>query len=154
LVLQLNLKRIPPLVVSDEVEAPMAFGFQKPAILLPGSVVERLSPGELKAVLAHELAHCQRGDLWLNWLQLMLLAVWWFHPVLWLVHRNLRVVREDCCDDLLLAREIISNDAYCDVLLRAAASLRPPLALSASLGFGELTHPLGRRLARITDWSL
>jgi hypothetical protein len=108
----------------------------------------------LRAVLAHELAHCQRGDLWLNWIQLLLVAVWWFHPVLWLVNRSVRDIREDCCDDLLLARGIISNDAYCDVLLRAASEVSPPLSLSAALGFGQSIHPLGRRLARITDWDL
>ena len=154
LAIQMRVYCIPPLGISDQVEAPMAFGVPKAAIILPSKIVGRLSPSELKAVLAHELAHCWRGDLWLTWIQLILAAVWWFHPVVWLVNRSLREVREDCCDDLLLARRIVSNDAYCDVLLRAASHLCPSVPLSAALGFSGRLHPLARRMARITDWTL
>ncbi len=156
LALHLNLSRIPALAVSDEVDGPIAFGVRRPVIILPTRILGSLKQAELKAVLAHELAHCQRGDLWLNWVQLILLAVWWFHPVLWLLNESVREVREDCCDDLLLAREVISNDAYCDVLLHAAAEMSPatPLKLSAALGFGGGVHPLGRRMVRINDWTL
>jgi beta-lactamase regulating signal transducer with metallopeptidase domain len=154
LAIQLGLYRIPALAVSDDVDGPMAFGLKNAAILLPSKIVSGLAPGELRAVLAHELAHCQRGDLWLNWIQLILSAVWWFHPVLWLVNRSLREVREDCCDDLLLARGVISNDAYCDVLLRVAAEVTQPLPLKAALGLGQGLHPLGRRLTRIMDWTI
>lgn len=154
LAIELGVYPIPNLLVSNEVRSPMAFGFSRAAVVLPAAIVNRLSSQELRAVLAHELAHCKRGDLWLNWIQLLLLAAWWFHPVLWLVNRSLRETREDCCDDLLLARGVIGNDAYCDVLMRAASELSPAWPLSAALGFGDRLHPLGRRLARITDWSL
>jgi beta-lactamase regulating signal transducer with metallopeptidase domain len=151
LAIQLGVYRIPAVTVSDRAEAPMAFGFHHPFILLPTRIVSGLSPAELKAVLAHELAHCQRGDLWLVWVQVVLFALWWFHPVLWLVNRQLNNTREDCCDDLVLGRGVISNDAYCDLLLRAAsATVTPP----AALAFGQPLHPLGRRMARITDWTL
>jgi beta-lactamase regulating signal transducer with metallopeptidase domain len=154
LAIELGVLPIPPLVISDDVEAPMAFGFSKRIILLPAAVAEHLSPAELRAVLAHELAHCQRGDLWLNGVQLILLVAWWFHPILWFLNHSLREVREDCCDDLLLARGLVSNDAYCDVLLRAAAELSPVRSPGNALGFSSPLHPLGRRIARITDWSL
>ena len=154
LALELGVYRIPNLVVSDQVVGPMTFGVKKPAIVLPTRILQRLSPLELKAVLAHELAHCQRGDLWINWIQVLLFAVWWFHPVLWWVDRTLRNIREDCCDDLLLARGMISSDAYCEVLLRTASELAPPPPLYAAVGFGDGLHPLGRRLARIMDWTL
>jgi beta-lactamase regulating signal transducer with metallopeptidase domain len=154
LAIELGVYPIPCLVISDEVDSPMAFGFSNRAIILPAKLVDHLAPTELRAVLAHELAHCQRGDLWVNWVQLILLAAWWFHPIIWFVNRSLREVREDCCDDLLLARGLVSNDAYCDVLLRAAAELSPALPLSSALGLGGQIHPLGRRMARITDWTL
>ena len=154
LAIALGVYRIPPVAVSDEVHAPMAFGFKAASIMLPPRILAHLNAEELKAVLAHELAHCQRGDLWLNWIQLMLLAVWWFHPVAWMVHRSLRDAREDCCDDLLLARGLVDNDSYCDVLLRAARELCPGCAPNAALALTRPAHPLARRLARITDWDL
>jgi beta-lactamase regulating signal transducer with metallopeptidase domain len=148
----LGLWRIPPVLISSEVEGPMTCGLRRPRILLPESLVDRFRPEELRAVLAHELAHCHRGDLWLNHLQLALLTLWWFHPVLWLVNRALREIREDCCDDLLLARGIAHNDDYCEVLLRAAAIGAHRFAAPVFLRGG--IHPLGRRLARITDGSM
>ena len=74
LAIGLGVYRIPPLTISEEVPAPMAVGIKNPASLLPARIVGRLSGDELKTVLAHELAHCQRGDLWLNGVQLILLA--------------------------------------------------------------------------------
>jgi beta-lactamase regulating signal transducer with metallopeptidase domain len=152
--LQLGLYRIPPLVASERAEGPLALGFTRPTIVLPAKLLGRLSPDELRAVLAHELAHCKRGDLWVNWVQLALLALWWFHPVLWVLNRSIRDVREDCCDDLLLAEKVVANDAYCDVLLRAAAQLTGTRQVHAAVGFGEQVHCLARRLQRITDWTL
>ncbi|MFO1501134.1 MAG: M56 family metallopeptidase [Verrucomicrobiota bacterium] len=154
LAIAMGVYRIPSLGISAQVEAPMAFSVPKPAIVLPTKIVGNLSASELKAVLAHELAHCHRGDLWLNWVQLIILALWWFHPIVWLVNRSIRDIREDCCDDLLLARRIVNNDDYCEVLLRAATQLCPSLPLNAALALTERLHPLARRMTRITDWTL
>lgn len=154
LAIQLGVYRIPPLAVSETVDAPMAFGMAKPAIAVPAKIVRTLSWSELRAVLAHELAHCARGDPWLNGVQLLLVAVWWFHPVIWLLNRSLRSVREDCCDDLVLARQVVSNDAYCDVLMRTATQLCQVAPLDTAIGFTSSRHPLARRMARLSDLTL
>ncbi|MBI4658393.1 MAG: HEAT repeat domain-containing protein [Verrucomicrobia bacterium] len=148
---QFGLRRRPRLMVSPEIHTPIAFGLLRPTVMLPDAVVENLRSSEVRVILAHELTHYRRGDLWVNWLQLLLLAAWWFHPIVWLVNRALRQVREDCCDDYLLARGLTSNDAYCDVLVRAASELSGKVPLGATLGFAERLHPLGRRVARIMD---
>jgi hypothetical protein len=118
---------------------------------MPATNLSRLSEHELKVILAHELGHFRRGDLWVNWAQLLLQAIWWFNPLLWMLNHALRKAREDCCDDLLLARKVTSGDRYCDTLLRAAVEFRPRAPLIGALGFGERLHPLGRRFARIMD---
>lgn len=151
---RLELKRLPTLKLSDQAASPMAFGVIRPTILLPASAAEGLTEAEMRTILAHELAHIRRGDLWVNWLQIALQTLWWFHPVLWLLNRALRQVREDCCDDLLLARGLTSQEAYCDTLLRAASRFALSKPLAGTLGFGERLHPLGRRLARIADLTL
>ncbi len=150
----LGLKRIPELRLSARAHAPLAFGIIRPTILLPGKALERLTQGELRTILAHELAHFRRGDPWVNWLQIVLQTVWWFHPLLWVLNRATRKVREDCCDDLLLARGVASGEAYCETLLRAATEFANPAPVAVSLGFGERLHPLGRRLVRIMDQTL
>ena len=64
-----KMKRIPALRISGRVTAPVAFGVLHPTILLPATNLSRLSEQELKVILAHELAHFRRGDLWVNWAQ-------------------------------------------------------------------------------------
>lgn len=90
-------------------------------------------------------------DPWANALQLGLLAIWWFHPLLWALQSALPYVREDCCDDLLLARQVTSSDGYCDVLMRAARELALAAPSAVAMSFGENLHPLGRRHDRIMD---
>ncbi|MEZ6088018.1 MAG: M56 family metallopeptidase [Pirellulaceae bacterium] len=51
-----------------------------------------------------ELAHISRRDLVVGWFEVVLSVVWWFHPMLWMLRKKLQQTREDCCDDLLLAR--------------------------------------------------
>ncbi|HEY2250201.1 MAG TPA: M56 family metallopeptidase, partial [Planctomycetaceae bacterium] len=110
--------------------------------------------GALDAILAHELAHHRRRDPWINWVQLALTAAWWFNPVLWILNRQIRKVREDCCDDLVLTRNLTTGQAYCDTLLSAASSLTQRATAGVSLGFGDSLHPLGRRFERIMDQTL
>jgi thiol-disulfide isomerase/thioredoxin/protocatechuate 3,4-dioxygenase beta subunit len=106
------------------------------------------------AILAHELAHHRRRDPWINWIQLALTAVWWFNPLIWVLNRQIRKVREDCCDDLLLTRNLTTGPAYCDTLLSAASRLTGRTTAGVALGFGDSLHPLGRRFERIMDQTL
>ncbi|MBN1941736.1 MAG: hypothetical protein JW849_00420 [Phycisphaerae bacterium] len=148
---RLGLRRDVRLVVASRQFPPMAFGVVRPTILLPASVVHRMSPGELNAVFAHELIHHRRGDLWINWLVAVLGAVWWFNPVLWLVNRSVREACETCCDEHLIARGISTEKNYCRTLLKIATLLPKTWQLNAAFGFAERVHPLAVRMERIMD---
>jgi beta-lactamase regulating signal transducer with metallopeptidase domain/thiol-disulfide isomerase/thioredoxin len=150
---QLGLRRRPRLLLSHEPCGPAAFGLLRPVVVLPNTVA-LLEASALDAILAHELAHHRRHDLWINWVQLALTVAWWFNPVLWVLNRQIRKVREDCCDDLLLTRNLTTGQAYCDTLLSAASTLTGRTTAGISLGFGEPLHPLGRRFERIMDHTL
>jgi beta-lactamase regulating signal transducer with metallopeptidase domain/HEAT repeat protein len=144
----LRWKRKWHLVVSTHAQAPAAFGCLSPTILIPRRLVDALPPAELRPILAHEIAHHRRGDLWMNALQCALSVVWWFDPLFWSVSRALRHAREDCCDDAVLTRGIATPFDYCDLLLRAAratAGVPSHGAIACQLG----SHPLGWRLSRI-----
>jgi len=153
---EMSVRRTPRLLLSPEPVAPMVFGLFRPVVMVSASTPE----SELDTMLAHELAHVRRRDTWVNWFQILITAVWWFNPVVWVLSRALRKVREDCCDDVVLAHGRASNDAYCDTLLHAASRLavsRPigsRASFGARLGFADRLHPLGRRLKRIMDRTL
>ena len=150
---QFGLRRPPRLVLSSEPCGPAAFGVLAPVVILPEAVAS-LDVSALEPVLAHELAHHRRRDPWVNWLQLALTAAWWFNPLLWILNRQVRRVREDCCDDLLLNRNLTTGPAYCDILLTTASRLTVQATAGVSLGFSDTLHPLGRRFERIMDHTL
>ncbi len=148
---QMRLLRRVRLMVTTDAVPPMAFGILRPTVLLPVGVLAGLSKAQTRTVLAHELAHHRRNDLWMNWLQLVLTAVWWFNPLIWTLNRVVRRTREDCCDDLLLSRRLAHNETYCQTLLCVARNLSGAALLGGATGFAERFSPLGGRIRRIMN---
>ncbi len=148
---ELRYRRRARIRVSPRAAAPIAFGSVFPTVVLPARTVARLSSDDLGAVLAHEIAHLRRRDPLINTMQILLAGIWWFHPAYWLLTRQIRRVREDCCDDLVLTREIAPGDRYCQILLDAARASWCATAGGAVLGFGESGQSLRQRLLRIVN---
>jgi ankyrin repeat protein/beta-lactamase regulating signal transducer with metallopeptidase domain len=146
----MRLSRTPRLLISSDNHAPIAFGLWKPAIMLPEALVSSLPLSEILVVLGHELAHHRRRDLWISWLQLIVLAIWWFNPVYWLLSRSIRGVREDCCDDMVLASGIVSREGYCRTLLKAVrTALEHKTIIQTDFAYLGESLPLRRRFKRI-----
>ncbi len=151
---RMNVATAPRLLLADQNVTPMALGVWKPAIVLPVRVMEGLSPRQVDAVLAHELAHHRRGDTVMNWVQLLVCTVSWFNPLAWLLGRQVRRVREECCDDMVVSRAVSDGDSYCQTLLSAARGLVGALPIGGALGFAAPMHPLAGRIRRVMDSSL
>ncbi len=100
---RLRVSRPVRLLVSAAAQVPMAIGWLRPVILLPASTITGLTPEQLRAVLAHELAHIRRYDYLVNILQSVVETVLFYHPAVWWVSRRIRVEREHCCDDMAVA---------------------------------------------------
>lgn len=79
---------------------PMVAGYLRPMILMPISVVTDFSPAEVEAIFRHELAHVKRHDVLINMFQSAIETVFFFHPCLWWLTNQIRLERENCCDDL------------------------------------------------------
>ncbi len=107
------------LCVSDEVHVPTAIGFTDPAVVIPSWLMKELSPEELNQVVLHELAHLRRWDDWTNLAQKIVKAVFFFHPAVWWIERQVALEREMACDDAVLA-ETASPRAYAQCLARLA----------------------------------
>ncbi|KAA0140748.1 M48 family metalloprotease [Gimesia chilikensis] len=114
---ELGVKRQVRLMVTQSRIGPAVVGLWRPTILLPAAIAEARSPAELEPILAHELIHIRRGDLWIGLLQLLAAIVWWFHPLVWLTGRRLKYEMEQCCDEEVLA------ELNCDPRLYAAGLL-------------------------------
>ena len=66
--------------LSNKVANPLVVGWLKPLILLPVNIADKLSTQQIKAVLAHEMAHVRRGDFAINILQCVIETLLFFHP--------------------------------------------------------------------------
>lgn len=97
---ELGLRKLPRLGLSSAALEPMAARLWRPVVVLPASWLSDMPPELLEAVLAHELAHIRRHDLWVNLLQRVIEAALFFHPGVWWVSRRIRQERELCCDAL------------------------------------------------------
>lgn len=73
-----------------------------PVVLLPAALLRRLSPPQLDAVLAHEREHIARRDNLTAHLHRLVEALFWFHPLVWFIGRQLREERERACDESVL----------------------------------------------------
>lgn len=114
---QLELRRNPRLLVTMHPTIPFASGIFSPRVVLPDHLAINASPSDLKFIVAHELTHLRRGDLFFGAFQLLVQAVLWFHPLVWWLNREIRRVREDCCDEEVLARLQCSPKDYARCLI-------------------------------------
>ncbi len=96
---RLGVCRAVTLFESALVEVPTVVGWLRPVILLPASALTGLSPEQLEAILAHELAHIRRYDYLVNVLQTVVEILGFYHPAVWWVSHRIRIERENCCDD-------------------------------------------------------
>lgn len=111
-----KLKRKILLGISEKIDSPMLIGILKPMILIPGSILIGLSPEEIEAILAHELAHIRRHDFLANLVQLIIETLLFYHPLVWWVSRSVRYDREYVCDDFVVHRTVTSRVQYAKTL--------------------------------------
>lgn len=100
---QLRVSRPVRLCESLLVEVPTVIGWLRPVILVPASALTGLTPEQLQALLAHELAHIRRHDYLVNLLQTAVETLLFYHPAVWWVSGEIRQEREHCCDDVAVA---------------------------------------------------
>ena len=132
---KLRLARAVGVLQSALVRTPVVLGWFRPLILLPACVVTGLSPDQLESILAHELAHIRRHDYLVNLLQTLVETLFFYHPAVWWLSRQIRNERENCCDDVAMG--IAASRADYGRALLAIEELRaasPSLSLAASGG--------------------
>ena len=117
----------------DAISSPFILGIVKPRIYLPSGLDEV----QRQNVLAHEQAHLARYDHWWKPLGFVLLAVYWFNPLLWLAYALLCRDIELACDERVIrTMDASAVKTYSTVLL--ACSIPHKAVISCPLAFGEV----------------
>ena len=121
----------------------------RPVILLPVAVLTNLTPIQIEAILAHELAHIRRRDYAVNLLQTVAETLLFYHPGVWWVSARVREEREHCCDDV--AVEVSGEPrAYAAALAELAAWRTGEPGYAVGVADGSLLARI-RRVLRVPE---
>jgi len=107
---------------AQAISGPATVGFRRHTLLLPPAFLERLSPDDRDAVLAHELAHMARRDFAKNLAYGIIALPVAYHPLLLLTRARLAETRELLCD-AMAAEAVGGRESYAKSLLRMARML-------------------------------
>jgi beta-lactamase regulating signal transducer with metallopeptidase domain len=124
-------------------QAPAVIGWFRPVVFLPVTALTGLSEEQLEVVIAHELAHIQRFDPFVNVFQVCVETLLFYHPAVWWLNKRIRAEREHCCDDMAVA--LCGNAVEYARALTLMEEWRsaPGLAMAANRG------PLTERVVRV-----
>ena len=133
------------IVISSRAAMPFTYGLLRPVIVLPASA-EEWTDDRRRSVLLHEFAHLRRHDLLTNAIVQLACAVYWFHPLVSLAGRRVRIEAERACDALVVAAGTRPSD-YAGDLLEIARTMRSGSTAAVALAMARRSDFEGRLLA-------
>lgn len=116
----------------DRISTPFILGIVRPHIYLPSSMNKQ----DMEYVIAHEKAHLKRLDHIWKPLGFVLLAVYWFNPLIWFAYIFLCKDIELACDEKVIKdMGLESKRPYSEALINLSVPRR--MVNACPLAFGE-----------------
>ncbi len=141
---QMQIHRVPAVLQSARINVPCVAGFLRPVVLLPVSLITGMPSDQLRALIAHELAHLRRLDHLVNWIQLGVETFAFYHPAMWWVSKSVRREREHCCDDTVIC--VCGDPASYAKALFTLELQRAEMAFALSASGGSVRRRIERFL--------
>ncbi len=134
---RLGLRRCPRVWQVPGRVSPMLWAFVGPVrIVVPSELFSDLDGPARETLLLHELVHYRRGDHWIRWLELVSLGLYWWHPIAWLLRREIRLAEELACDACVVSQRPTDRRAYAEMLVKTVAFLSSDDLPSLATGVG------------------
>jgi beta-lactamase regulating signal transducer with metallopeptidase domain len=115
---QFGIKRKVKLWLSSSIHTPITFGFFKPIILLPVTLLNNITVQQAETLILHELTHIRTNDYLLNWFLMVAETIFFFNPFVTGLCKKIRLEREKNCDMGVIAFEY-TPALYAETLLQA-----------------------------------
>ncbi len=138
---------LPRLLMSERQRVAISCGLIRPTILLPASLCDQPQAPALRWVLAHELTHLERRDLWGCLIFALGEVVFYAWPWFWGLRRQARLCREFVADAAAAAQGRSAAD-YAQFLLSLTAA---PAVPAGAMGITGHTSDLYRRVAMLLN---
>ena len=135
---KLGVPRPVEIVQSADATEPGVFGIALPILLWPEGISNDLADAELQAILTHEIRHIQQRDNLTAAIQMMVEALFWFHPLVWWLGGRLLAERERACDEDVLELGNESRVYAAGILKVCEFCLRAPLPCMSGVSGGDL----------------
>jgi beta-lactamase regulating signal transducer with metallopeptidase domain len=142
-----GFRRSPPLSVSTSIAGPVSL--PNGEIVLSAWTLKTLTPAELRALLAHELAHCRRRDPLWQIAAIIVGALLFFQPLNRPARARLAAGAELACDDWAAARTG-NRRALAECLAACAKRLQASKLPAFASAMAASDSELARRIARLT----
>lgn len=131
---QTQLPKSLPVCMSESAYSPMLIGLIKQKLVLPKDFYHLYNDEQQALIIEHEICHFDRNDIYWNLIAASFIALFWFHPLVWLAYFRFRRDQELSCDAIVLARKQFASRVNYSKALLVAAETAPPLAF-AQLSF-------------------
>jgi bla regulator protein blaR1 len=129
---QIGVKTTISLLRHESIPGPMTYGLFHPVVFIPAAS-SQWNAAVLHSALVHETEHVRRGDWLVHCASRLVCALYWFHPLVWAMRRNLALEAERACDDAVLVQTDAADyaDQLVDLAERLSAHRRLPLLAMA-----------------------
>lgn len=141
---------VPPklkVLASDKISSPLLYGIFKPILLIPANFADTFDARQQTLIVEHELVHFYRRDNLFNLIAILLVAVFWFNPLIWLGYKAFRRNQELACDESVLINATHKDKVlYSKALVLCAENELQHLSIHSS--YGE-KHTMLKRISQI-----
>ncbi len=127
---------------------PGVIGLRRPVLVVPAGLIERLTPAQLRALVAHERCHVRYHDNLIAAVHMAVESIFWFHPLVWWIAARQIDERERACDEAVLGAGSEPADYAEGILTVCRWSLASPVMCVAGITGADLRARIESIMAR------
>ncbi|NMM64928.1 M56 family metallopeptidase [Clostridium sp. P21] len=147
----MNIKKQISLMYTNYISSPCLHGIIHPIIFIPQKAAKNISDQKFKYIIMHELCHLKRKDILINWITIVLNAVYWFNLI---IRYGFCKMKQDCeisCDsDVLKYLKNNENIQYGHTIIKILEINNANNSLIGTTSMIKNKSEIKRRIAMIS----